>query len=206
MYGLDGFFLLCRFSIKSIWFSLPHNVGGSNFRFSVWGHWYFQLLPALKQAARCPCFWLLFSMSARRKLLPKCKAFRAVYRSVFGIILQSFTFIILQSCVNFLVTALCSLYAWSVLLSSRQQLSSMRSGFVSIINVSRSSMKFSSSALMLSFFCLFLTAFFFTTRLMRTLLTTVSSIGPSWYSCTAIAGCALSWCVSLPVLRSSWRP
>ena len=65
-------------------------------------------------------------------------------------------------CVSFLATVLWSLGIWLMLLSSIKQFSSTRSGSaaVSLISVSRSSIKSNSAALILSSSCLFLVAFF----------------------------------------------
>ena len=66
-------------------------------------------------------------------------------------------------------------------LSSRQHCSSIRSGSadVSFMRVSRSSMKSSSAAPMLSSCCRLLGARYSMTRFTRTYRTAISSIGPS---------------------------
>ena len=75
-------------------------------------------------------------------------------------------------------------------LSSRQPCSSIRSGSadVSFIRVSRLRMKSNSAARMSSSCCRFLGAPSSMTQFIRTYRTTISSIGPSRYSCTEMAG------------------
>ena len=71
---------------------------------------------------------------------------------------------------SFLATDLNSLWIWLNLLSSMQQFHSIRSGSaaVSLLNVSKSTMKSNSAVLTLSSCCLFLVAFCSSTRFIRT--------------------------------------
>ena len=88
-----------------------------------------------------------------------------------------------------------------MLLSSSQQFSSIKSGSaaVSLINVSRSSMKSNSADLTLASCCLFLSAFSSTTPFILTYLTAISSsIGPSQKTWTGNASYAPgSWVVTV---------
>ena len=104
--------------------------------------------------------------------------------------MRSSTIVIPQRCVNFFATCLYSSgIAW-VLLSSIQHGISIKSGSaaVSLISVSRSSLKSISADLMLSSCRRFLGAFVSMTLFIRTYCTAISSIGPSRYFCTGIAG------------------
>ena len=91
---------------------------------------------------------------------PKCIAFKAAYRSIFGTTIRLSTIMMLHRYVSFFATVFWSLGIW-LLLTSRQQLDSIRSGSValSLTNVSRSSMKFGLVGLILSSCCVFLVAF-----------------------------------------------
>ena len=139
------------------------------FFFAVCGIWNFKFLPAFRQAEHVFDF---FSMSSRKfghqKIIaslhillmpgcPKCKALSAAYLNDFGMMIRSSTMMMLQRCFSLFATVLYSLEIMFLLLSSRQQFNSIssESADVSLMSVSRSSMKSSSADLTLSSCCLF---------------------------------------------------
>ena len=149
--------------------------------FSVLGIRRCRFLPAFRQAEQVFAF---LSMSARLfghqnmaafahiLLIPGCpkwRAFCAAYLKVFGTIILSSTMVIPRRWMSLFIIGLYASRGWLRLSSSIQHCSSIRSGYaaVSLIKVSRSSIKSNSAALTFSSCFLLLTALFPITRLMR---------------------------------------
>ena len=119
MCGLDCNVLLCKLPVKSIGFLRPaFPVIQFLFFLPVEGSWNFKFLPALRQAEQIFAFFSMSvcifghqNMAASPHILsipgcPKCKAFRAAYRSVLGMMIRSSTMTMPHLWVSFLATVL----------------------------------------------------------------------------------------------------
>ena len=114
----DDSFLLCMLPVKSIWISSHGVFGVSILIFSVAGYWDFKFLPAFKQAEQVFDFFSISSRMFGHQIIaaslhilfipgcPKYKAFRAAYRSDFGITIRLSTIMMPQRWVSFLATVL----------------------------------------------------------------------------------------------------